>query len=91
MLSFLFFISVSAFFFFFSFFLFYFTGVISILNFCNVFFVEFQRAVAWDMLRIYSNFVDDQERRRYMLSNLEKKLMFCLFIIFLALDMRFTL
>lgn len=26
----------------------------------------FQRAVAWDMLKVYSSFVEAQERRRYV-------------------------
>ncbi|XP_044476411.1 uncharacterized protein LOC123203974 isoform X2 [Mangifera indica] len=31
-----------------------------------VFFIYEQSAVAWDMVKVYSNFVDAQERRKYM-------------------------
>ena len=29
---------------------------------------EFQRAVAWDMLKIYTSFIEPQERQRYLVS-----------------------
>jgi hypothetical protein len=31
--------------------------------------VRYQRAVAWDMLKVYTDFIEAKERRRYLLYN----------------------
>lgn len=32
-------------------------------------YVSYQRAVAWDMLKVYTDFIEAKERRRYLLYN----------------------
>lgn len=46
---------------------------------CDFVCMGFQRAAAWDMLKVYSSFVEAQERRRYV-GSISWKIMSSLFI-----------